>query len=205
MAQYDNVSGVARKMVKKYENVSGVARKVVKSYENVSGVARRFFNTIVSPLYLYNRGDKCTTVSGGWSQKGATNGPSSGYASTPSVGFGNTRMTVYQAENHHAGYVYTLNKINLTQYSQLCAEISLTGENGNSADSGGCSLIVFSSTDGTNLAPYLIKSQAVSAKFSGTATLDISDVAGEYYVGIWMVSSRDYEWYLNIDAVYLND
>lgn len=66
MPQYDNVSGVARQVITKYENVNGVARSVLKSYDNVSGVARQYFDSKVEPLVIYNYGDECTAITGGW-------------------------------------------------------------------------------------------------------------------------------------------
>lgn len=63
MPKYDNIDGVARKVIKRYDNIDGVARKIIKEYENVDGVARKYFS---SNLFRFSNstviGDKNATT-----------------------------------------------------------------------------------------------------------------------------------------------
>lgn len=66
------------------------------------------------PLYLYNEGDECVDITGGWKLK-----PYSGYESYTSVKKNASNMYFYLAYANYCGSLVTNNKIDVTGYSKL--------------------------------------------------------------------------------------
>lgn len=69
---YKSVNNVARNVTKQYRDVENVARRISAGYLSVKNVARRFFEDgnpytqIVNYTMLYDNGDECESITGGW-------------------------------------------------------------------------------------------------------------------------------------------
>lgn len=136
--------------------------------------------------YLYDSGDRCTDITGGWISEGMT------YASnnectpaTASISDSNNQMVITMEKNWRTGVVWTAKTVDLTRFKT----IEIAGyDNGTYDDEFAC-LIVIPSDAST----YWHQSAICKANLPNTAgekvSLDISEISGSYRVGIGMLST----------------
>lgn len=181
IGMYRGVNNVARKVKKMHRGVNNVARKVTKGYRGVNNIARKFFS---SETYLYNAGDKCTSVTGGWTYVAYV---SSDYSSSnASVTYNSNNMVLHaQLGSSKKGdcSIYTTKKIDLSKYKKLCAKVSATG---NGVDMADVNFLVLNALPtastkptwhkGVNLRPY---------PSTSVVTMDISDINTTSSIGFW--------------------
>lgn len=156
---------------KQYVNGAWV-NKTAQSYQGGKWV------TWVTDIYLYNQGDFCTSVTGGWHSLSIADG--NNVAGTLGKTQNSTSVTLWaeyiQNTNSTAGYVIA-NSIDVTGFKSLT--INATDFDG----TYGCSFFIVVYTPGmTNWNAGTIAIKEVSA--TGTTTLDLSSVSGAVGIGI---------------------
>lgn len=144
----------------------------VDAYIYQSSAWKQFGTAII---YLYNAGDKCTAVTGGWTSSGYS------YASRDVVApvFGTSTMKVQCTQHTSAGQVAiggTANKIDLTNVDKIV--INITAVTNSAA-------FIISTSKAIPSSPT--KTTAISA--TGTVTVDVSSLTGSYYLAIRAISS----------------
>lgn len=92
---------------------NGIARKIRTGYIGVNGVARQFFNR--QKLYLYNEGDECVNVTGGWDLVGHESGSTVVTKEKDSIKISYTRHPYYGMW----GFMNSRNKIDFSNYSKI--------------------------------------------------------------------------------------
>ena len=134
-------------------------------------------------LYLYRTGDECLTATGGWKGTGCAF-DSSIYtvAAAPKITRGSTSMTIEanQSKDHSSGICHTTNKINLSGYSNLYFDgiFSDTASNKSHVYIGIWSDI--GTIQSSNRVAYV---QGLADKVH---TIDVSNLNGSYYIGIFV-------------------
>lgn len=178
---YIGVDGVAREVSKSYIGVSSVARLVKYGYLGVSSVARQFFGF---DNYLYNAGDNCSHVHGGFealAYGGYDRGATATNVAKPTI-TENTSYIQFKGNTSAYGSVFTKNKINLTNYSKMYVVVRYYNR-------GGSCRMGFTTTkahgysgttsDGTKT--YRATEPAADATMPVTYSLDISKLTGNWY------------------------
>lgn len=92
-------------------------------------VVANYETTVQFMQYLYNEGDECTSITGGFSARGLKYGPSYYSAVTPSITRNNDSMTIKQNTSTHyaSGIVETIKDIDLSNFSNLYIDFSSSG------------------------------------------------------------------------------
>lgn len=138
--------------------------------------------------YLFNTGDRCTDITGDWHASTKLN-TSSAASQSGSLKFESTNMTasIAYGTKQAIGKILTKQKINVTDFSKLCFD---------------CSYFEDDSTNDLDAVLGLFDSLEVTAstakagvKVSSDATrrvyeIDVSNISGSYYVGVWMGRSN---------------
>ena len=144
-------------------------------------------------LYLYNEGDECEGVTGGWAAPAMLSGNSS-YAFDCSNSYGTSERTK-NADNLHikatwthatnngicAASFWTKKGIDLTDYSTLKVKTDVIAPNSGIWIHNQNPL---TTTVGVDSASMLVKKVAVTTLGENEVSVDISDLDGVYYPGI---------------------
>lgn len=139
----------------------------VDAYMYLSGAWVHITSTIV---YLYNKGDTCNAVSGGW-EAVRWNINSGAQGSVPKLTYGESSLTV--SYTGQEGLLETRASVNLDKIRKICAVIS-----GNANTN---SYLAVSTGSGERGFPQ--NQKASKALFNGTVELDVSALSGNYFVG----------------------
>ena len=125
--------------------------------------------------YLYNKGDECTDLTGGWVAAAIKPAGAGSTAVSPAIKKDTNSITVSITsgyENYRIGYLATVKSIDLTNYSKITINVTKFSINGDICVSD-------RKTSGF--------SAAASMKLSvGVNVLDISSLNGKYYVLLGM-------------------
>lgn len=160
--------------VKAYQYQSGSWVEVgIKVYKNNEWMNNR--------LYVYDRGDSCTDVTGGWYQS----------SSDGTVQFGSESFYL-RGENGGAANAMTTNPINITPYSIMTVVgyvASVASEYGSVCFQG--SRLISASTGSGTATWYKGGSTG-----NFTMNIDVSAVTGEYYVYIQVGENSDCSGYI---------
>ena len=106
---YIGIGNTAKLVNKIYVGVNNVAHEVKKAYVgDANGIARKIFPSGADKLYLYNEGDECISVTGGWSGRKKKKNSD------------HFRMSTYQTTD--TANFYTANNISYAGYSKLCID-----------------------------------------------------------------------------------
>lgn len=119
-------------------------------------------------VYLYNRGDSCNAITGGWR---SDNGSSWLATGTYNI---NDNGNIYLKGNKSGLWVHTINAVDITAFKTLNAEISY-------AKGTRLTLSVFTPTTEWNMDGDVSRKE-ISA--SGTVALDISSLTGQHFIGL---------------------
>lgn len=135
--------------------------------------------------YLYDKGDKCIPVTGGWMCTAiplSTQYPN-GYHGEPVVTYNDSSVKVAGQGNKH-GYWHTIKMVDLSKYDTLTFVTTGGSTTGNS--------ILYVKVR-SSLSGYKDTNNVAETKLSvsGATTLDISSVSGAYYVGISIYSDAN--------------
>lgn len=139
--------------------------KNVEAYAYISGTWVQFS---WSRVYLYNRGDSCNAITGGWR---SDNGSSWLATGTYNI---NDNGNIYLKGNKSGLWVHTINAVDITAFKTLNAEISY-------AKGTRLALSVFTPTTKWNMDGDVSRKE-ISA--SGTVALDISSLTGQHFIGL---------------------
>lgn len=148
----------------------------------------------ITSTTLYDAGDQCTSVTGGWTNSGWT------YYADPIVSstIGNTSMTVTGSYNSTTkkssnSIVGTINKISLDNVSKIYADLEITAI-------GTVYLRACSTTD----TGYSDASAVVATTGTHTIELDVSSLTGDYYIVFVAAGTSGYGYYpsANITRVW---
>ena len=126
--------------------------------------------------YLYNKGNECTDLTGGWAATATKPSGSGSTAVTPAVTKGTDSITISLTSGwevgYRIGYLATVKSIDLTNYSKITANVTNLSVNGE---------IIVSNSKTSGF------SKAATMKLSvGVNALDISSLNGKYYVLLGM-------------------
>ena len=122
--------------------------------------------------YLYNNGDQCTDITGGWVSRVGTGG---------TVTFDNDSIKLsYKGSSGRQATIYTKNKINLANVSTLYAVVECTDIPASSSSM--LTLAICETNTEYNLPN--VACTHVSEVGNHVIPLDVSDYPGEYYVGL---------------------
>lgn len=142
---------------------------------NDAGTLRTRTATLtVSVMYLYNKGDKCSAITGGWTGVGGGG---------ITISFDSTKMNIDVTNTSgRDGGICTNSPVNLTNYSTLKAIVTnYTASSDYSAHA--LYLGINSSSQVGKSVPSFSKSTKISK--NGTLSLDISTVSGNQYIAIY--------------------
>jgi hypothetical protein len=130
-------------------------------------------------VYLYSPGNPHTELTGGWEGKAHRRVDTvDGYGVTsyaPTITQGAESMTVtLTAPNYYnySGSARTVNKIDLTDFDQIVFNLTFPGG------------IVYVYVTQSDTSYSAVKQLAVTGGTNKAVSLDVSDLSGEYYVGI---------------------
>lgn len=144
-------------------------------------------------FYLYNNGDQCTAVTGGWSYAAflSTSNYSAGTLDTAYNG-----TTCYLSANGVNKQIsaVTVNKIDVTDYNALRIEVS----DYTFAGSGYKELDLVSSRG--DVSSYAAQ---VRIESTGTFTVDVSSITGSYYIGLYLNSGSAGSCAIGFTKMYL--
>lgn len=119
-------------------------------------------------VYLYNRGDSCNAITGGWR---SDNGSSWLATGTYNI---NDNGNIYLKGNKSGLWVHTINAVDITAFKTLNAVISY-------AKGTRLALSVFTPATEWNMDGDVSRKE-ISA--SGTVALDISSLTGQHFIGL---------------------
>lgn len=123
--------------------------------------------------YLYNKGDKCEELTGGWKAYPYKTSGSGSTASTPSVTEGSSTIKL-SIGDLKAGALFTEKTIDLTDISSL--SINVVGV----SDSKDTGFLLITKSKKNNYT----RDAGVKITDTGLVTLDVSDYKGPYYVAV---------------------
>lgn len=141
-----------------------------------------------SRAYLYNRGDSCNAITGGWK---SDNGSSWLTTGTYNI---NDNGNIYLKGNNSGLWVHTINAVDITAFKTLNAVISYAKGKRNT-------ISVFTPTTSWNMDGDLSRKE-ISA--SGTVTLDISALTGPHFIGVGTHSSETGLAEMKVSEVWLS-
>lgn len=139
-------------------------------------------------LCLYQPGDTCDSVTGGYAAEGLSETGSSSGVAVPAVTYGEESMVILPGKHstvgsYKGGIVRTANKIDCGSYSTLTFEGTVEG-----IGTGTGKLSIWSemgSAQNVNRVKY-----ADLANGSGPITIDVSDLEGSFYIGLGFDSTN---------------
>lgn len=134
------------------------------------------FSELITAVYLYNAGDVCEAVTGGYaafSLKPTSNPASNG---SPSISYGETSMTISSDTTYatNGGIARTVEKVDLSSFKKIVWEGTRTG--------GAEANISVWSSMGSHQQENRVATQTLTTAMQ-TAEIDISDLSGEHYIG----------------------
>ena len=145
--------------------------------------------------YLYNQGDTCDALTGGWERQKdkAVTTPAA-----PAITYNETTMTasIYHngSSNFWGGWIRPVNGIDLTNYSTVTCK---------SVSHAQTSRIVITNVDATSIGSSGgVAKQTIST--TGTTTLNISNLSGLYDVGIYVYAGSGGTAKVEISQIYLS-
>ena len=176
MAIYDNDGTIDYELGKVYDNDGTADYQIGKVYDN-DGTADSLIYT--AEKVLYNRGDLCTDITGGWStSKYSADGWHTSNI-TMSKAAESLNTTLSKDDDNMCGSFFTTNKVDLTGYSKLCAEVTVTASSTSRKPFyfGAYSAKPTSSSRGES-----VKRISSSTVTNGILEIDINEIEGPHYV-----------------------
>lgn len=173
----DNVLAVYPLSAKQYVNGAWVD-KTAKTYQSGAWV------DWIPAGTLYDKGNQCTHVTGGWYTAASGAG---------SVTYNATSITVKVTNNNDAYVICsTKNKIDLTNYNTIKVNVTDWSKSANSIPG-------FCISDSVGTTVHRIANIDITG--TGVWSLDVSSFSGEYYVCFWGYWATN--WTLTFDKVWM--
>ena len=138
---------------------------------NAAGtVASRTATITVNPLYLYNNGDQCTAVTGGWT---------------------NNSNPLYAKDTSNGEVIpYTNSKVPSSKYSKLCIEYMYASKESSGSSSASLRLVSKTGSSPTIYASVSLDKSELNVK--KTASVDISSVTVDAYLKYAVYYAKTY-------------
>ena len=176
------VSGATNSIYKR--TAVGGSHTVYCVVTNGAGTVKSRTATLkATTMYLYKAGDECTSITGGWKGTGVAF-DSSIYTvkATPKITRGTSSMTIEAnaSKDHSSGICHTTNKINLSGYSTLYFDGTLSDTASNKSH---VYVGIWSAIGATQTANRVAYVQGLANK---TFTIDVSNLNGSYYIGVFV-------------------
>lgn len=173
MTIYRGYGGVNRQIKALYRGLGGVNRTIKEQYRGYSGVNRKVFSAM--PI-LYNYGDECIAVTGGWTLT-AHEGL---YTATKEA----ADIYMYASGDRANCRFTTVNRIDLTNITTLKAIIDQTG--GYTGTSSTKKRYIFRATSDSvgGGEPAEAELEVFSNGTGQTISLNVAGLSGLYYVSI---------------------
>lgn len=127
--------------------------------------------------YLYNYGDLCTDLTGGWIRKDRST------SVTVTVTEESNRLLMVANGWNDSRWVHTAEKIDLTDLSSLVFD-GFIGEQQVAGETTAQKLVLISDFPSNLDNVQVVASAEITNATQGTTTLDVSDLSGEYYVAL---------------------
>lgn len=153
---------------------------------NAAGtVTSRTATITANPVYLYNAGDTCDDLTGGWTSIALPMASvEEGNNKEPTITYGTDSITFkIELSTYKTGLAYINNKIDLTPYSKIRIKGS-TAAAGVGTDQYLCAQSAIGTYYNQNLAASVSVANANSQTFD--TYLDVSALSGEYYIGLFL-------------------
>lgn len=152
---------------------------------NAAGtVTSRTATITANPVYLYNEGDTCDDLTGGWKSIALPMNSGEGNNLAPTITYGTSSVTFkINAETYKTGLAYIFNKIDLTAFNKIRIKGS-TAAAGVGTDQYLCAQSAIGTYYNQNLAASASVADANSQTFN--RYLDVSALTGEYYIGLFL-------------------
>lgn len=144
-------------------------------------------------VYLFNAGDECVDVTGGWVAKAVPSGSNAAgdFASEePTMVTKDGTLTITVKST--SGIVHTANKVDLTPYRSLKFDGTIKGRTDTETSAiAYTGVYVWTSVEKYWPTTHVAASLTAGAKetLEGEQVLDISALSGEYYVGFGVINS----------------
>jgi len=188
-------------IIAQYRGLSGVNRQIKAQYRGYGGVNRLVFGT--NPTYLYNLGDECTTLTGGWSGVSMLLTGASGInASAPSATKNSDNIYGFlSASFYEQGFIKTANAVNLTFYNTIYIDYT-----GSLPSYSGNQIIDLHIGDVSGSFTSLASVGMVYTSVVNTRTIvsiDISSITGNHAIGLRLQSSSSTGSKVNFYKVWL--
>lgn len=156
------------------------------------------FSSTMTIVYLYNRGDTCDDLTGGYVAAGLKPAATSASAAAPTVVYNDDSMVITGSNTgtYNGGYVKTVNKIDLTDFTRLVFEGSRTGN--------GTAVMQVWTQIGSYINEYSV-AQATIPVDATSSEIDISGLTGEHYIGFMTTKNDDGQAIIEVTSLSLND
>lgn len=155
---------------------------------NYEAPSNKTYVVTVDYRYLYNNGTEYTSFTGALTAAArALDDYGSGRTKAPTITKGGSSLTVQQGSSsygYNAGWAYWANPINLSNYTTL--RISGSTGGGGSPKGVGIWNSTSGSIQGSSMVAY------IDSFGSGTHTIDISGLSGNYYIGFYVYRKDRY-------------
>ena len=145
-------------------------------------------------LYLFNDGEVCESVTGGWLASGLCAEPTTENV-TPTIDTSSGMMVVttrVASKNTEGCSIITNNAIDLTPYNKLRFDV----ENANAYK-------LYAGTKGAKTGDYTYTMMNNTALVTGTNEIDISSVSGSHVIAVCFVSSNGSSASATFESIYL--
>lgn len=144
--------------------------------------------------YLYNLGNTCDALTGGWQAIGKYNRPidNGGTKGSPSAVNGAASLNI--SLDSSCGLVVTKNKVALNNYKTLTFKGSVT-------TLGTCNLCIYSYLTGDYMPSYSASAAIGTTGASVECSLDVSAITGSYYIGLALENANT----IAMKQLYLED
>lgn len=155
--------------------------------------------------YLYNNGDQCTEITGGWQTVAIpVNATYPNYSAAPTVTHGNA-MNIKQAD-HKAGLVHAKNKINLSAHKKLSCVVSGNANDFDGNEGAEAWVQIRSSLSGYMNTNVIASSKiySKSSGFTANHTIDLSALSTSQVSNCYVCIAVYENAILNVNSIKLD-
>lgn len=152
-------------------------------------------------IYLFEHGDECISVTGGWVSEAHMLGSGSGYSSALTVTAIENGVKLTQGIGGGAGIYRTKNKINFDNAKNLGFTGEIYKDSNYAQNIIGFCVYATDSSDLVNDSAGYFKATNGTTTFDNTTIIDVSNITGDNYVAAFIMSSDGK--YINMIDLYL--
>ena len=160
-----------------YENEDFSGDAVLEIPKGSSGNKTFYAKWRSSTTYLFNKGDTCSDITGGWTKSGWTNNVYT-FNNAATI---TTTLNVSTSAALTVSILGTANKIDLTNVNKIYANVT---------DAGYGYIAVLASSDTNFHENEKQWSRTTTGTAPGTISFDVSSLTGEYYIAVKALGSN---------------